>query len=72
MVRRLAFQGHVQHLLRKHGADAEADVFQFRQRDAPGQAGGAIELVDEILGDALHIGPQFFDLGSGFFGSCHP
>jgi hypothetical protein len=72
MVRRLAFQGHVQHLLRENGADGEADVLQFGQGDAPRQSGGAKELVDQILGDGLHVDPHFFDLGSGFFGSCHP
>jgi hypothetical protein len=72
MVRRLAFQGHVHPLLGEEGADAEADVFPFGQGDAPRQSSGAVELIDQVLGDALHRGPHFFDLGSGFFGSRHP
>jgi len=72
MVGRLAFQGRVQHLLRENGANAEANVFQFGQGDAPRQSGRAVEFIDKVLGNALHVRPHFFYLGSGFFGSCHP
>ena len=69
MVGRLAFQGRLQHLLRENGADAEANVFPFGQGDAPRQPGGTVQLIDEVLGNALHVGPHFFYLRSGFFGS---
>jgi hypothetical protein len=72
MVGRLAFQGRLQHLLRENGADAEANVFPFGQGDASRQPGGTVQLIDEVLGNALHVGPHFFYLRSGFFGSCHP
>ena len=67
-----AYDSRVQHLLRENGADAEANVFPFGQGDAPRQPGGTVQLIDEVLGNALHVGPHFFYLRSGFFGSCHP
>jgi len=72
IVGRLTFQGRLQHLLRENGADAEANVFPFGQGNAPRQPGGTVQLIDEVLGNALHVRPHFFYLRSGFFGSCHP
>src|SRR5581483_8808511 len=64
--RGLLGQGQVEHLLGKHFADFEGDVFDLGKLDPPGRALGAGQLLAEVCRDALDVGAQFFHLGGRF------
>jgi hypothetical protein len=68
---RLPGQTLVEHLLGEDLAEGQEQVFDLGQACAPGRAVGAVEFIDEVFGDALDIGADFFHLGGAFFGSWH-
>jgi hypothetical protein len=70
--RGLLGEGQVEHPLGKDFADFEEDVSDLGELGPPGRAVGAVELVDEVFGDALDVGAQFFHLGGALLGSRHP
>jgi hypothetical protein len=61
-----------QHLFAEHVADGDEEVLDLDRFGAPDGAVGAIELVDEVLGHAFDVGPDFFHLRGALFGSRHP
>jgi hypothetical protein len=68
----LAFESEFQHLLRENLANADDQVFEFRQPRAPLGALGAPELVSQIFGDALDVNAYFFYFLTPLFVACHP
>jgi hypothetical protein len=68
----LAGEGVIEHFLGEDGTHSQEHVFDLRERSPPGRAVGAIELVDEVFGDALDVRSHFFYLWSRFLCPCHP
>jgi hypothetical protein len=68
----LAGEGLVEHLLGKDGAEGEEEVFDLGEAGAPGGPARAVELVDEVFGDAFEVRAYFFYLRGVLFGARHP
>jgi hypothetical protein len=58
--------------LSEHFPKLEEEVFDGRERSAPGRAVGAVELGGEIFGDAFQIRAGVFDLRRSGRGTRHP
>jgi len=65
-------QGVGQHLLAEQFANGDEQVLDLGQLGPPGRAVRAVELVDQVFGDAFDVGPDLFYLGGALFGSRHP
>jgi hypothetical protein len=68
----LAGEGVIEHLLGEDGTHSQEHIFDLRESCPPGGAVGAIELVDEVFGDALNVRSHFFHLRSRFLWPRHP
>jgi hypothetical protein len=68
----LAGEAEVEHAFGEDFADFQEEVFDVGKGGAPGGSVGAIELIDEVFGNALDVGADLFGFGGVFFGSCHP
>ena len=68
----LAAEAEGEHLFGQDVADFQEEVLDVGQAGAPGRAVQAIELIDEIFGDALDVGPHLFGWRRALFGSSHP
>jgi hypothetical protein len=68
----LAGEAQVEHPLRQDVADFHQEGFEVGQGGAPGRAVGAVELIDQVFGDALDVGPHRFRLRRALLGSRHP
>lgn len=67
----LAGQGLGEHLLRQDVAQLQQQSFDLGQLGSPARPVGAVELVHEVFGDPLDIGPHFFYLRGALFGCRH-
>src|SRR5262249_51717331 len=65
-------QGKGAHLLGQGLADFAQDVRDLGEGGPPGRALGPVELVHQVLGEALDVGAPFFYLGGALLGSRHP
>jgi hypothetical protein len=70
--RSLLGEGEVEHFLRKDFADFEEEVFDVGELGPPSGALRAVELLDQVFGDSLDVGAQFFHLRGALLGSRHP
>ena len=61
-----------QPLLAEQLADGDEQILDLGQLGPPGRAVGAEELVDQVFGDALDGGADFFYLCGALLGSPHP
>jgi len=52
----LPLEGNLKHFFSQQGTDVEADIFQFREFGAPGEAVDSIELINQVFGDAFQVG----------------
>ena len=58
--------------LGEHFPELDEEVFQGREGSSPGRSFGAVELGDEIFGDAFQIRSGVFNLGRSGCGTRHP
>jgi hypothetical protein len=68
----LAFEAEFQHLLGENIANADDQIFEFRQPRAPLGALGSPELVGQVFGDSLDVSAYFFYFLTPLFVACHP
>jgi hypothetical protein len=61
-----------EYLLGEDFPDFQEGVFDLGEGSTPGGTVRPVELLDQVFGDAFHIGAYFFYLGGAFFGSRHP
>jgi hypothetical protein len=59
-------------LLGEDFADFEEEVFDVGELGPPSGALRAVELLDQVFGDSLDVGAQFFHLRGALLGSRHP
>jgi hypothetical protein len=52
-------------------AEFKQELLEVGELGAPGRPVGAVELVDEVFGDALDVGTHFFHLRSPLLGLRH-
>jgi len=67
----LAGHGLGEHLFGQDLAEVEQELFDLGKLGSPGRPVSAVELVDEVFGHALDIGPHFFHLRSALSGVRH-
>ncbi len=69
---RLPGEGFGEYLFRQDFAEVEQEVFDRGQLGSPGGPLGAVELIDQVFGHALDIGPYFFHQRAALLGIRHP
>jgi hypothetical protein len=69
---RLPGEGLGEDLFRQDVPEFEQELFHRGELGSPGGPVGAVELIDQVFGHALHIGPDFFHQRGRLFGGRHP
>jgi hypothetical protein len=67
----LAGEGLGENLFSQDVADFEEELFEVGEFGAPGRPVGAVELRDEVFGDALNVGTHCFHQRSPLLGRRH-
>ena len=60
-----------EHGFGKKLAEVEEEIFEVSQRGAPGGAVGAVELLDEVFGNAFNVRPDFVYQRTPLCLACH-
>jgi hypothetical protein len=67
----LTGDGQVEHLLGEDLTDLKEKILDLGQGGPPGGAVGAIELIDEVFGNAFDVRTDFIYLRTPLFLACH-